>query len=167
MVYGDEDSLIKTNHHPNSRTIPHRLEAPGALDIIQLIQVRPHLGLQVFHLLGPEGKPPEAVDPGDGADEIRVAHVRQRAEMCLVSALVADLAPRLDPLPYLPLLGRFVEVVPRTFEVLERRLLRAHQGRLFVALRGHRCANSRIRDRTICSRYFTHSRGTLGSIWEQ
>ncbi len=133
MVYGDEDSLIKTNHHPNSRTIPHRLEAPGALDIIQLIQVRPHLGLQCSISSGRKGNLQRRW--------IRVTVPMKYESLMYASALrcawcppsVADLAPRLDPLPYLPLLGRFVEVVPRTFEVLERRLLRAHQGRLFVA----------------------------------
>ena len=73
------------------------------------------------------------MDPRDGADEVGIAHVRQRAEMCLVSAFFADLAPGFDPLMYLPLFSGLVKVVPRTLEVLKGRFLSSYQGGLFVA----------------------------------
>lgn len=85
--------------------------------------MRPDLGLQMLHLLWPEGEPPETMDAGDGADEVRVAHVGQRAEVSLVAALLADLAPRPHPLPDFALFWRHVEVVARAFEVLEGGLL--------------------------------------------
>lgn len=95
-----ENRVVQTNHHADLRP-----RLPGPVTVLSLFQRGDRF--QMFHVDGDalagvalgRCEAPEVVDARDGADEVAVGHVCQRAEVGLVAALGGDVSARFDPLP--------------------------------------------------------------------
>lgn len=117
------DGVVEADHHADLGAVLVLVEVAVALPVVELGQVLAHVGLEAGHVLEPHRVPPQLVDAADGADEVRVADVRERAEVRLVAALVADAPARAHPLPHALVLGLLVRVVRLAPEALERVLV--------------------------------------------
>lgn len=120
------DAVVQTDHHADLGPLLHGDHVAVGVDL-QRAQLRDDVLVHALHALerllvhglqladdlgrdaelaaaalgvrlGRRAVPPQLVHARDGADEVRVAHVREGAEVRLVAAGVADAAARLDPL---------------------------------------------------------------------
>jgi hypothetical protein len=94
-------SLVQRNHHADGGSALHLVNGAAALKVEELGDAVLDLGRQPAKVLGAKGEAPELVDAADGADEVAVADVGQGAQVRLVAAGLADLAPGPDPVPRL------------------------------------------------------------------
>lgn len=91
------DLLVERNHHTDLWPPLHLLHGATPFKIVELDNVALHVRCQLVDVLGLEWKPPQPMYAANSSNEVAVAHVGQRAQMCLVPALVTDLSPCAHP----------------------------------------------------------------------